>query len=135
MRCAKDQRRELPAVLANLIYGTTWETAPLTIDFSKATTGGAREALIEPRWAKAQAEHFGVLEAQSPEFGFFGFAREATQRKYNVAAPAWLASRPVDRERILREAYAVTTGAAAITESLQLERMRAGAKQVRAERT
>jgi hypothetical protein len=130
----KDQRRELPDVLVNLIYGTTWENVPLTVDFTKATTAPSK-ADLQWAWGTAQAKHFGVLEAQSPEFGFFGFARTATERKYNVFATPWLEGKGFDRERAYREAYSITSGAAAITESLQLERMRQGGKQVRAPRT
>ena len=43
-------------------------------------------------WASAQASCFALLEALSPDFGFYGFARQATARKYRVPAPAlaWL---------------------------------------------
>ncbi len=130
----KDQRRELPEVLANLIYNTTWENVPLNVDFSKATTAPPK-ADLQWAWGTAQAKHFGVLEAQSPEFGFFGFARTATERKYGVFATPWLEGKGIDRERVYREAYSITSGAAAITESLQLERMRQGGKESRAPRT
>src|SRR5262249_39603400 len=55
--------------------------------------------------------------------GFFGFAREATGRKYHIPA------RPIGRAETVRSGeenrrlYEMTTGATALTESLALRRM------------
>jgi hypothetical protein len=131
--------KDLPEILAKFLHATAWQEIPLTLDFAKAVKLDAQRQPrprraeepfsfddLELVWATAQAEHFAIHEALSPEFGFYGFAREATRRKYGVQSPKWIAQRWADRERIYREAYDVTTGAAAITESLQLHRMREG---------
>ncbi len=134
-----DGRKELPKVLTDVLNATTWANVPVTLDFAKAAVVESSKRLkprppalpfpcddLELLWATAQAEHFAVLEAQAPEFGFFGLAREATVRKYDVYTPKWVQDKPFDREQIYREAYAITSGAAAITESLQLKRLRDG---------
>ena len=139
-----DQRKELPPILSDLVYGTTWENASVAVDFAKAhkvappKPGSPLSKTsddLELLWATAQAEQFAVLQAQAPEFGFFGFAREATQRKYGVASTLLADVKPTDHERIHRDAYALTSGAAAITESLQLHRLRGGVKHLSEERT
>jgi hypothetical protein len=96
---------------------------------------------LEGNWSFCQAQHFALLEGQTPEFGFYSYAREITSRRYKVRSPEppW---RPGMGERFdrgdgpggeTRRLYEVTTGAAAITESLALQRMRErgrnGAKQ------
>lgn len=143
-----DGRKELPKVLTDVLYGTEWVNTQVTLDFSMARVIDPSKQLLprppalplpcddlELLWATAQAEHFAILEAQAPEFGFFGLAREATIRKYDVYTPKWVQDKPFNREQIYREAYAITTGAAAITESLQLQRLRDGAAQKQEART
>lgn len=71
-------------------------------------------------WALHQAAHFAVLETQMLEFNFYSFAREATGRKYNVVAPAWVRRQTMDAEHRL---YEITTGADAVAETLQLHRL------------
>jgi hypothetical protein len=88
---------------------------------------------LEGNWALAQSTHFAMLESQTPEFGFYGFARETTNRLYKVRGPdapwrPWMNDRNMDGLRHkhgeIGRLYEVTTGAAAITESLALNRMR-----------
>jgi hypothetical protein len=78
---------------------------------------------LEGVWAATQVFSLALLEARTSDFGFYGFAREATGRKYRVPAPnSW--SRAGNRRGLLdRQLYETTTGAAAITESLALYRM------------
>jgi hypothetical protein len=71
-------------------------------------------------WALHQAAHFAVLETQVLDFNFYSFAREATGRKYNVVAPAWVRRQTADAEHRL---YEITTGADAVAETLQLHRL------------
>jgi hypothetical protein len=85
---------------------------------------------LEGLWAVAQTEEFGRLSGEVNEFGFYSFAMQATARKYRVPMRpelAWGGGRmPRGRERggvLDKELYETTTGAAAITESLQLQRM------------
>lgn len=149
---AKDKpaagRKDLPKVLTDVLDSATWTNTAVTIDFANAKVIDSSKRLsprppalpfpcddLELLWATAQAEHFAILEAQSPEFGFFGLAREATVRKYDVFTPKWVQGKTANREEAYRQAYAVTTGAAAITESLQLHRMRDGAQHFADERT
>lgn len=82
---------------------------------------------LEGLWGEAQAAEFGRLAGGAGDFGFYSFAAEATARKYGIPTPpvAWGGGfRPGrGREIIDRQLFETTTGAAAITESLQLERM------------
>jgi hypothetical protein len=78
---------------------------------------------LEGLWAAGQAQHFAFLEAQTPEFGFYGFAREATGRKYHVPARPLVGKNFGESGDVRRRLYETTTGAAALTESLALRRM------------
>jgi hypothetical protein len=114
---------------------TSWVEVPVELDLNNAVEvppsalpeerrpeqAPARDDL-EGLWAEAQVARFAVLEAQTPEFGFYGFACAATGRKYGVAAPA-LGAETGDKELLHRRLYETTTGAAAITESLQLHHL------------
>ena len=75
---------------------------------------------LRGHWALYQAAHFAVLETQVLDFPFYSFAREATGRKYDVVAPAWVQRQIDDPQPRL---YEITTGADAITETLQLHRL------------
>jgi hypothetical protein len=80
---------------------------------------------LERLWAIGQAEQFAMLEALASDFSFYGFAREATGRKYAVPAPSLTGGQTgaVSPELLDRQLYETTTGAAAITESLQQHRL------------
>ena len=86
---------------------------------------------LEGNWALTQATHFALLESDAHEFGFYSFAKETTNQLYKVRGPEapwrpWMGDRfggPGGRNQIHRT-YEITTGAAAITESLALNRMR-----------
>jgi hypothetical protein len=107
---------------------------PIEIDFNQARAEAVTPEAAQRRpdrlpaygdvegwWAVGQAHRFAVLEALSPDFSFYGFARTAIRRHYQVSA------RELNRIGPPRDAYSqlyeTTTGAAAITESLQLRRM------------
>src|SRR5262245_25012240 len=122
-------------VLAEILkrYPTDWIEVPVELDFSRATVVKAPRARdlrqapmrqdLEGLWAEGQVARFAVLEALAPEFGFYGFACAATGRRYGVRAPYLGGAEKTNREQIHRQLYETTTGAAAITESLQLHRM------------
>jgi hypothetical protein len=107
----------------------TAETA-VELDFDKARSVPA--PVVDPEdqhvhpddlrsyWALHQAAHFAVLETQVVDFNFYSFAREATGRKYNVIAPAWVRRQTEAPEHRL---YEITTGADAVAETLQLHRL------------
>lgn len=85
---------------------------------------------LEGLWAVAQIEQFQDLDEEVNEFGFYQFAALAMGRKYHVASPrGWVARSqfntggPRDQFDEPHELFELTTGAAAITESLQLRRM------------
>jgi hypothetical protein len=79
---------------------------------------------LEGWWAVTQVERFAVLEAQSLNFGFYGFARAAIARTYHVnAADVFVPWTGVKGPDHLHHLYELTTGAAALTESLQMQRM------------
>lgn len=112
-----------------------WVEMPVELDFAAAVrpaapsekrpagrNNAARDDL-RGLWAEAQAARFAVLEILAPEFGFHGFAAEATARKYGVHAPMLEPPDPKRRELAHRRLYEMTTGTAAITESLALHRL------------
>jgi hypothetical protein len=99
-----------------------WAEVPLTLDFANAQQLPPQAAdNLERLWASAQAARFAVLEAQTTGFGFYGFARETTGRKYGVAAPALAVRTETATE--YRRLYELTTGTSAILETLQLRRL------------
>ncbi len=127
-------------------HGPTWAEVAVELDFATADRlpekAGKRQADrpptrddLEGLWAAAQATRLAVLEALAPDFSFYGFACEATGRKYGVRAPMLQREDVRDREKIHRRLYETTTGSAAITESLQLHRMLNPAFRDRGERT
>jgi hypothetical protein len=114
----------------------SWAEVPVEVDFAGALNvdvpdrGGRRKPAqaptaddLEGLWAEAQAARLAVLEVLAPEFSFYGFACEATGRKYGVRAPALERDGGPRRDLVYRQLYETTTGSAAITESLQLHRM------------
>ncbi len=90
---------------------------------------------LEGLWAVAQVDQFIDLDNEVRDFGYYGFAASATARKYGVRNSGnrgqwrlWdtFPARGLDRGTIVdRQLFETTTGAAAITESLQLRRMNA----------
>jgi hypothetical protein len=123
---------------------TTWTEIPIELDFSQSSgpafpdcTGhpSSAEDDLEAWWAEGQAARLAVLEALAPDFGFYGFACAATGRKYGVRDPSLIGDEQIKRETIDRELYEATTGAAAITESLQLHRMLQGGTHDKGRRT
>jgi hypothetical protein len=79
---------------------------------------------LEGWWAVAQTRRYATLEAMTPSFGFYGFARAVVARQFHVDGED-IGERRVGRHvrQEYQRLYELTTGAAALTESLQLERM------------
>ncbi len=129
--------------------GVDWVEAPIALDFGKARKVAppaedrkgqwpVRDDL-EGLWAAAQIDEFGRLQSEVSEFGFYGFAIQATARKYHVPVrpelgwnrdmmPGWnrggMPMRGGPQHGLIdNELYETTTGATAVTESLQLRRM------------
>jgi len=122
---------------------SNWVEVPVSLEFDQAVklpeadSSQRKKAQppgrddLEGIWASFQAAHFALLHGLNPDFGFYSYACEATSRKYNV--PSLQTPEPGSRqiERGGRAGgrfdhqrlYETTTGAAAIAESLQLERM------------
>ncbi|MBI1830729.1 MAG: TIGR03000 domain-containing protein [Planctomycetes bacterium] len=114
---------------------TTSTQAKVQLDFKKATEvprleGGA--AALETAWARAKARRLAVLELLTPEFGYYSLARELTARKYDVFAAPF--KKPASTAATRHRLYDMTTGAAAITESLARERMLKGRPEPRSNR-
>lgn len=85
---------------------------------------------LEGLWAVAQIDEFGRLQNEVSEFGFYSFAVQATGRKYHVPLRpelGWNRGGIPNRGRpgplLNEELYETTTGATAVAESLQLQRM------------
>ncbi|HEY7423755.1 MAG TPA: hypothetical protein VH682_05865 [Gemmataceae bacterium] len=121
------------SLLEPYLRAPTWAEAAVTLDFKNARSldppdrNRPREKRptssdLEGLWALAQARRLAVLEMQAPSFGFYHFAREATGRKYHVPVPD-LGPQPIlprlDEQRRL---YEMTTGGAALAESLAQRR-------------
>lgn len=125
----KDEKTTLETALAER---RRWKEVEVDLSFTADTRIKAarvarragvmpREDDLEGRWAVARADHFAVMEAQSPEFGFYGLARVLTGRAHNVpAAPFNFRA----SERADLRLYDLTTGTTAIAETLALDRMR-----------
>ena len=105
---------------------------PRTIDtvvlVLPAADGGDPELLKQ--WATARAREYAVRVADSPYTSYYQYCLMQSRKKYGVAETYLeraLASRN-DNSRRDRQPnlYAISTGAAAIQESLQLDRMTAG---------
>ena len=142
-----------------------WVEVELTLDFSKATKvkppAGPRKAPpkdvgpaapgmgddppsnddLEGAWAASQARYFA--EHESPDFGFYRFARFLTMQKYNLPIPTddftpaaekpekpannpekKMPREPVDEFFFHRRLYEITTGTAAITDFMAMNRLR-----------
>lgn len=136
------EKSDKPPTVANLIRSAPMAEATIELDFDKAQVVplpkvDPDDQHIHPddlrsQWALHQGAHFAALEAQVLEFGFYGFAREATGRKYGVVAAPWVRRLTGDPEHRL---YEITTGADAIAETLQLHRMLQPEARPAAERT
>lgn len=128
---AKDARKDAPPTTRR-----TWAEVALTLDLTAAQNvapPGRTEKRkpeqavsrddLEGIWAVGQSQRFAVLQALAPESGFYSFAQEASARKYGIPASTlrtWPGGR---RTFVSTQLYETTTGAAAIAESLQLERL------------
>jgi hypothetical protein len=129
-----------------------WVEAPVVLDFRKAekvalpTEAKERRAAPETKtakkppqwpvrddleglWAVAQMDEFERLQNEVSEFGFYSFAIQATARKHHVPARPtmnWTRRQAPGRPGntlINAQLYETTTGATAVAESLQLQRM------------
>jgi hypothetical protein len=128
--------------LADLVRSPGMAEVPVEVDFGKAVAVPVPKADPDDQhlnrddlrgsWALHQAAYFAVLETQVIDFPFYGFAREATGRKYGVVSPAWVKKSIGDAEHRL---YEITTGADAIAETLQLHRLLQPESRGPAERT
>ncbi|MBV9123496.1 MAG: hypothetical protein JO112_09075, partial [Planctomycetes bacterium] len=112
-----------------------WTQLPVELDFARAVRvtspplagkrsprrASSRDGL-EGLWAEALAARLAVLEVLAPDFGFYGFACAATGRKYGVRVPMLEPQPAAGRDQEYRHLYEMTTGAAALTASLQLQR-------------
>ncbi len=86
---------------------------------------------LEGLWARAQVDQFRDLAREVRDFGFYRFAAETTARKYRVQMEDPRFELDWNRDRQMfgpvgpvdRQLYNLTTGASAITESLQMRRM------------
>lgn len=146
VRKAPPKKDAKPSAVRSLAW-RDWNELEITLDFDKAGKPAVPE---QPRklgeaihaddlqglWASAQAVRLALLEGQTSDFSFYGFAREATRRKYNVAAPPTLGNWQSGRRNFFnQQLYETTTGSAAITESLQMHRMSNGNFRDTGERT
>jgi hypothetical protein len=106
-----------------LHFGQAQRVAELTGSIKRTPRQAPDVDDLEGLWAAAQAGRLAILEALTADFGFLGFACEATARKYGVRAPMLERGTLPTRDEVHRRLYETTTGSTAITESLQLHRM------------
>lgn len=136
---AGDKDKKESAIGRLLRQQGSWAEETVTLDLTKAKkvdvpAGAVRRAKapawpeaddLEGLWAASQAAAFAIHEAQTPDFAFYGFARDTTARKYNVPTVALQRGFEVSDPAVIdRRLYEITTGATAITESLALDRLR-----------
>jgi hypothetical protein len=141
----RDRPRDAKPTLAPPFLTETWGEIPVTLDFSRATKiapcKGVRRAGtfphgdLEGQWALAQVRQLAVFEAQAPESGFYPLARTLTGRKYQVKEESFVKRESPPRGQEFRRFYEMTTGAAALTESLALHRLREASGVGREKRT
>mgnify|MGYP001282348940 CR=1 FL=1 len=86
---------------------------------------------LQSIWAHAQAMQFAIWNLQTPGFGFFRLAQNAIARQNGVKfEPLDDAATVGESRKEYERLYETTSGAAAVTESLQLARMlRTGRKE------
>jgi len=132
---AKDWFNAKALFAGKSVEWTTSAEVKLKLDFKKATEvtrleGGA--ATLEAAWARAKTRRLAVLEWLTPQLGYYTLARELTARKHGVfSAPFRM---PASAATTRHQLYDMTTGAAAITESLARERMLKGRPEPRTNR-
>jgi hypothetical protein len=81
---------------------------------------------LQGLWAAAQADEFARLATEAHDFPFYTFAAQATARKFGIPTPGLapgMVRLPQAPDFTDRQLFETTTGATAITESLQLQRM------------
>src|SRR5262245_57263994 len=129
--------------LAELLRPVRWAEVPVKLNFANAQRlaepdagkSDSFSANLQRLWAQAQAAQLALLEAQAPEFGFYGFACAATGRKYDVVDPVVEAERNKQEEHVHRRMLDLTTGTTAITQSLALHRLKRAEARDAGERT
>ena len=103
----------------------TWRDVELTLDLKNAKT----PSIVPPiagRWAAAQVEWWTLLRSRTGDpGGFYTYAIEQTRRQHDMPPEDENASPGVPDVRGSAEEhmFALTTGALAVQESLQLDRM------------
>ncbi|MHC4698635.1 MAG: hypothetical protein ACYTFA_18035 [Planctomycetota bacterium] len=117
------------SVRLSLRYPTldgAWKGAPLVLDLEGAGALGD-DSSPRKRWAAAQVEWFRLLGQQAGDVGgFFTYAAQQTRSKFDLPTPEGLSRgfRRFGRFRLSEEVqYAVLSGALAVQETLQLDRM------------
>jgi hypothetical protein len=161
-RESKPAEKGKPESLQQFLQRTqSWAEVPIQLDLTKAKNipvpaKGKRlrsperwpdQRDLEGLWAVSQVRFLGQLASETPEFGFYHFARECTSQLYQVpplGGPRVIMAEPFrvshhshfnittllqapeieNLQASTRQLYEVTTGAAAITESLALNRLR-----------
>ena len=101
--------------------GGTWHYLPISIDFGQAKPG---DDLVKA-WLRAQATDLSA--ASSGDNSFYAYARARLLARLGTAATAESFDPGVPRPEASEHLYEITTGALALQESLQLDRMRSGA--------
>lgn len=111
-------------------YADAWKESVASVNlskperFAKEKDVSIRLQHLDKRWAEAQAQHFAILEALTPDYGFFRFARQTTGRQHNVASSPILSRKENQSIDLLQQRlYEMTTASTALTESLALQRM------------
>ncbi|MCH8242711.1 MAG: hypothetical protein IH897_08890 [Planctomycetes bacterium] len=104
-----------------------WKDVSLPVDLSSASALTGEEPPAK-RWANAQATWFQMLSRVAGDVGgFFAYAAGQTRRMYDLGSSSEGARMPPFRGSDVRrpedQYYAVLSGALAVQESLQLDRM------------
>jgi hypothetical protein len=99
-----------------------WKRVPVVLDFTKALPAEG----LERNWAKAEVEQLETIAGEAGDFGYYSFASMALSRKHDIRGLRVPATKEARAPFVTARLYDLTTGAAAISESLQLKRMRTG---------
>ena len=122
-RCGK--RDALSLMFRYPVADGGWKSVPISLRFADA--GEMKDApSATTRWATAQANWFGALAGPTGDMGgFYAFAAQQTRRQHELPDAEPLVRPFRRRERPEEQLYNITTGALAVQESLQLDRMTA----------
>ena len=121
MRCAIADKASV--TLRYPVGRDAWREIPLELDLEHAEAMQSDPPPLT-RWAAAQLHYFEVMSDVSGDVGgFWSFAQQQSRRQFSLEGKTERLRSMTRGRRFANRMYAVTTGALAIQESMQLDRM------------